>query len=180
MTGSRRLDEIKRDPIEALKEQYRLEGYDEQWIAVRLESITTRNELTDEWAQRGIKLGWQYGALTNEIHKGAFEGMTVQQHKALKVIDQGETLRDHMTSYELAFSILGEARARDVAREENAQGFDENEAIAKQAGQAAGAARRAFEAETGRPVISDKSHIKEIRQRKRIKTANDDEPESTI
>lgn len=175
MTGDRRLNEIANDPIEALREQYRIEGYDDQWITVRIESITTRNELTDEWAKRGIELGWQYGALTNEIHKGAFEGMTVRQHHQLKGLGKGDQLRDHMTSYELAFSILGEARARDESIKKKPEGFAENEEIARQAGEAAGAARKAFEEQIGEPVISNKSYLEE---RKRLTIETDTGEES--
>lgn len=161
-TGSRRLDEIQRDSLEAEREKYRRLGYDEEWINARIGSISVRNELTDEWENRGIE-GREYGILTNTIHKGAFDVGT-KQHKDLKGVDKGN-LRDHMTPTELAISILGEAGTTEIIREENAQGYRENLDAAHRGGQAAGAARKAFEETSGKKVVSNKSYIEE---RKRL------------
>ena len=162
MTGSRRLDEINEDPMEKERERYRLAGYDEKWINARLGSISARNEITDEWDQRGVQ-GREYGILTNEIHEGAFD-MTVKGHKDLKGVEKGN-LRDHMTPAELAITILGETATTEIIRDEDAQGFEENRDAARRGGQGAGAARRAYEDAMGRKVISDKSYIDE---RKRL------------
>lgn len=85
LTGSHRLDEIQADPLEAEREKYRLAGYNEDWINARIGSITTRNQLTDEWQNRGVQ-GREYGILTNEVHKGTFDNMSVKEHKDLKAI----------------------------------------------------------------------------------------------
>lgn len=154
MTGSRRLDEIQADPLEAEREKYRLAGYDEAWINARIGSITVRNQLTDEWQSRGVQQGQEYGILTNEIHKGAFDNMSVKEHRELKGVKRGN-LRDHMTPLELAFTILGEASTIEEVNEADAQGFEEN----KKGGQNAGVARRSFEQASGRPVISDQSYF---------------------
>lgn len=123
-TGSRRLDEIQADPLEAEREKYRLLGYDEDWINARIGSITTRNQLTDEWQRCNVQ-GREYGILTNEIHQGTFDNMSVKAHKELKGVTKGN-LRDHMTPLELAFTILGEASTIEEAKAADAQGFDEN------------------------------------------------------
>lgn len=162
MTGSRRLDEIKNDPLEIEREKYRLAGYDEKWINARIGSISARNEITDEWEQRGIQ-DREYGILTNEIHEGAFD-MSVRKHKKLKGVEKGN-LRDHMTPAELAITILGETGTTEIIREEDSQGFQENRNAARRGGKGAGAARKAYEEAMGKKVISDKSYIEE---RKRL------------
>lgn len=156
-TGSRRLDEIQADPLEAEREKYRLLGYDEDWINARIGSITTRNQLTDEWQKRRVQ-GREYGILTNEIHKGTFDNISVKAHKALKGVEKGN-LRDHMTPLELAFTILGEASTIEEAKATDAQGFEENKKAAQKGGKNAGVARKSFEEASGRPVISNKSYL---------------------
>ena len=158
MTGSRRLDEIQADPLEAEREKYRLAGYDEAWINARIGSITVRNQLTDEWQNRGVQQGQEYGILTNEIHKGAFDNVSIKEHRELKGVKKGN-LRDHMTPLELAFTILGEASTIEEVNAADAQGFEENKKAAQKGGQNAGIARRSFEQASGRPVISDQSYL---------------------
>ena len=156
LTGSRRLDEMQADPLEAEREKYRLKGYDEAWINARIGAITTRNQLTDEWQERGVQ-GREYGVLTSEIHKGTFD-LNVKGHKELKGVKKGN-LRDHMTPLELAFTILGEASTIEEAQENDTQGFEENRQAAQRGGRNAGIARRSFEDASGRPVISDRSYL---------------------
>lgn len=108
MTGSRRLNQIQTDPLETERERYRSAGYDEDWINACIDCITTRNQLTDEWQDRDVQQGQEYGILTNEIHKGTFDYLSVQGHKELRGVKKGN-LRDHMTPIELAFTILREA-----------------------------------------------------------------------
>ena len=156
-TGSRRLDEIQADPLEVEREKYRLLGYDEDWINARIGSITTRNQLTDEWQKRNVQ-GREYGILTNEIHQGTFDNMSVKAHKELKGVAKGN-LRDHMTPLELAFTILGEASTLEEAKAADAQGLEENKKAAQKGGQNAGIARKSFEEASGRPVISNKSYL---------------------
>ena len=172
-TGSRRLDEIQADPLEAERERYRLLGYDEDWINARIGSIATRNQLTDEWQQRGVQ-GREYGILTNEIHKGTFDNMSVKAHKEYKGVQKGN-LRDHMTPLELAFTILGEASTIEEAKAADAQGYDENKNAAVKGGKNAGVARKSFEEASGRPVISNKSYL-EMRKKLEAGEDPDDEP----
>lgn len=169
-TGSRRLDEIQADPLEAEREKYRLAGYDENWINARIGAITTRNQLTDEWQDRGVQ-GREFGILTNEIHKGTFDNMSVKDHKDLKGVKKGN-LRDHMTPLELAFTILGEASTIEEIQDSDAKGFDENKKAAQQGGKNAGVARKSFEEASGRPVVSDKSYLEE---RKKLDAGEDHE-----
>ncbi|HUM69932.1 MAG TPA: hypothetical protein PLK31_13925 [Chloroflexota bacterium] len=79
-------------------------------------------------------------------------------HKKLKQL-QRENLRDHMTGLELAFTILGEAATTEITRQDDAQGFNENQTAARKGGRIAGNARRELEAETGRPVVSSTNYL---------------------
>lgn len=69
--GYERLQEIE-DPELASKrarEIYKAKGYSDDWIEKRMRSIAIREELTDEWKDRGIKEHRDYAILTAEISK---------------------------------------------------------------------------------------------------------------
>jgi hypothetical protein len=91
--------------LEAMRQKYLRQGYDEAWIKQRQITIETRNQLTDEWKSRGVQ-GRQYGILTAVIHRGAFE-MNPSDHRRYKGVEKGE-VRDHMTGLELAFVNVAE------------------------------------------------------------------------
>lgn len=122
-TASRRIDELRQDPMERERERYRRLGRSEEWINARLGAVATRNELTDEWKKRGVE-GREYGVLTNTIHEGTFD-VSVGEHKQLKGMEKGE-LRDQMTPRELAFTILGEDMTTTEIRKTDAQNFQQN------------------------------------------------------
>lgn len=155
-TASRRIDELRLDPIERERERYRRLGRSEEWIHARLASVATRNELTDEWKKRGVQ-GREYGILTNTIHEGTFE-VSVRAHKDLKGMEKGE-LRDQMTPRELAFTILGEDMTTTEIRKTDAQNFPENLEAAVKGGAGAGKLRRQFEEITGESVVSSTSFL---------------------
>lgn len=140
----------------AIRRRYVRQGYDEAWIKQRQITIETRNQLTDEWKSRRIQKK-QYGILTAVIHHGAF-GLNPSDHKKLKGVEKGE-VRDHMTGLELAFINVAEQATIANIQTDDAQGFDENLEAADKGGRSAGAARRAFEEEHGRQVISDQSYL---------------------
>jgi hypothetical protein len=152
----------------AMRLRYLRQGYDEAWIKQRQITIETRNQLTDEWKGRGVQ-GRQYGILTAVIHKGAF-GMKPSEHRELKGLEKGE-VRDHMTGLELAFVNVAEQATIANIYSEDAQGYEENYDAAEKGGRAAGVARRAFEEEHGREVISDQSYLE---QRKQLQTGGED------
>ena len=72
-----------------------------------MRSIAIREELTDEWKNRGVKEQIEYSILTAEISKATF-GLTPSEYKKVKSI-KNQNLRDHMNDLELIFSMLGEA-----------------------------------------------------------------------
>ena len=155
--------------MEAVRQRYLRQGYDEAWIKQRQITIETRNQLTDEWKARGVQ-NKQYGILTAVIHRGAF-GMNPSDHKKLKGVEKGE-VRDHMTGLELAFVNVAEQATIANVQTDDAQGYDENFDAAEKGGRAAGVARLAFEAEHGRQVISDQSYLE---QRKKLQSGTDAE-----
>lgn len=159
--GAERLDEFENPELaaERLRQVYKVKGYSDDWIERRLQSIVTRNELTDEWQNRNVQEGREVAILTAEIAKATF-GLTPSEHKKLKRLKR-ENLRDHMTGLELAFTILGEAATTEITRQENAQGFAENQTAARKGGRIAGNARRELEAETGKPVVSETNYLDE-------------------
>lgn len=155
--GKERLDETA-DPqlaIERAVEAYRRQGYSEKWIKERMSSIKTRNDLTAEWHRSGVEAGSDFAMLTNVLTK-AWSGMTVGQYKTFKGLHK-ESLRDNMTTTELAFNSLAEVSATELSRAKDPSGIGESRDIAAHAGRIAGNARRELEEAIGRSVISSSS-----------------------
>lgn len=107
--GSDRLEEIENPELatQRTRELYKLKGYPDDWIEKRMRSIAIREELTEEWKNRGVKEQKEYAILTAEISKATF-GLTPTQYKKVKGL-KSQNLRDHMNDLELIFSMLGEA-----------------------------------------------------------------------
>ena len=157
MVGKERIEETI-DPEQAIDralDTYLKKGYTEEWIHQRLLAIRIRNELTDEWKKRGVQKGKEYAILTDEISR-AWSGMTTGQYKRLKGLTK-ENLRDNMTDLELVLTMLAEASTTDISKTAKPQTFEENKQVAKRGGKVAGIARQALEAETGKPVITEKN-----------------------
>ena len=155
--GRERIEETI-DPEQAIDralETYLKKGYSEDWVHQRLLAIRIRNELTDEWQKRGVEKGKEYAILTDEITR-AWSGMTTRQYKNLKGLKK-ENLRDNMSDTELVLNMLAEASTRDISKEEKPDGFEESMQVARRGGKVAGTARKALEAETGKPVITSKN-----------------------
>lgn len=116
-----------------------------------------RDELTNEWKQRGVKEGKEYAILTAEISKATF-GIIPSDYKTLKGLTKTtENLRDHMTDLELIFTMLGEASTTEIAKNKNAKGFVENHKAAKAGGSVAGKARKDLEKKSGKKIVSDQN-----------------------
>ena len=80
-----------------------------------------------------------------------------------------------MTEEELIFTQLAELETRKGAITEDAQGLEENKEAAKKGGIAAGAARKAFEEQTGRKVVSSSNFISQIKAAKAKLLGNKDQ-----
>jgi hypothetical protein len=78
--GAERLEEM-RDPALAadrLQWLYRQQGYPEDWIKLRMQTILDRDELTGEWRERGAQEGREFAVLTDTIHSGTFSTHVLQ------------------------------------------------------------------------------------------------------
>ena len=155
--GRERIEETL-DPeliAERLVATYERKGYTREWINQRLMAISARKELTDEWKDRGIEKGMEYAILTDELTK-AWSGMTTRQYKNLKGLKK-ESLRDNMSTTELVLNMLAETAAKETSQTTKPVGFEENRKVAVQGGDIAGNARKAIEAQTGKPVITNQN-----------------------
>ena len=152
--GRERIEETI-DPEQAIDralETYQKKGYDADWIHQRILSIRVRNELTAEWQARGVEQGREYAILTDEITK-AWSGMTTRQYKNLKGLKK-ENLRDNMSTLEIVLNMLAETTTTELSKTHRPEGFEESRIVARRGGKVAGDARRAIEADTGRPAVT--------------------------
>ena len=152
--GRERIEETI-DPEQAIDralETYQKKGYDADWIHQRILSIRVRNELTAEWQARGVEQGREYAILTDEITK-ARSGMTTRQYKNLKGLKK-ENLRDNMSTLEIVLNMLAETTTTELSKAHRPEGFEESRIVARRGGKVAGDARRAIEADTGRPAVT--------------------------
>ncbi len=166
--GYERVQEIE-DPELATKRTrllYKLKGYSEDWIEKRLRGIAIREELTEEWQKRGVRLQREYEILTAEISKAAF-GVTPSQYKKLKGLKR-QNLRDHMDDFELIFTMLGERVTTEISKQEKPDTFSKNASVAYRGGKVAGNARRETEKEIGRSVVSKNNYLKKPEGQKRL------------
>ena len=163
--GSERLEEIENPELatQRTRELYKLKGYPDDWIEKRMRSIAIREELTEEWKNRGIKEQIEYSILTAEISKATF-GITPSQYKQLKGI-KSQNLRDHMTDLELIFSMLGEASTKEIVINTNPKGFEQNKKVAKAGGKIAGDARKQLEIKSGKKVVSSQNYLPESKKK---------------
>jgi hypothetical protein len=152
--GNDRINETQ-DPelaIDRAMFYYRNLGYSEDWINARLQSIQFRKELTDEWKRTGVKEGVEFAILTNAMTK-EWAGRSIREYKQFKGLKK-ESLRDNMTSLELALNILAETSTTELSKVQDPKNLNENKDIARRGGKIAGDARKDIESQTGRSVIS--------------------------
>lgn len=160
--GYERIEEIENPELaqERMKKLYEAKGYPQDWIDKRLRGIAIRQNLTDEWKERGIIGQRDYAILTAEISNATF-GITPGEYKKLKNLPTKSkaNLRDHMTDLELIFTMLGEKVTTEISEKEKPNSMPENKKVAKRGGGVAGKARKETEKELGRSVISDKNYL---------------------
>ncbi len=157
--GYERIQEIENPELaqERMRRIYEQKGYSKDWIEKRLRGIAIRQDLTEEWKQRGITDNRDFAILTAEISKATF-GITPSEHKKLKDLKQ-ENLRDHMTDLKLIFNMLGEKVTTELSKQEKPTTFDKSKQVAKRGGSVAGVARKATEKELGKPVVSKENYL---------------------
>ena len=155
--GRERIEETL-DPeliAERLVSTYERLGYSNEWINQRLQAISARKELTDEWKERGVRKGKEYAILTDEITK-TWSGLTTRQYKNLKGLKK-ESLRDNMSTLELALNMVAEAATTEISKKTKPDGLEANKVVARAGGSAAMAAKDSIEISTGTPVVTRKN-----------------------
>lgn len=160
--GYERIQEIENPELaqERMKQLYEQKGYPKDWIDKRLRGIAIRQNLTEEWQERGITSQRDYAILTAEISKATF-GMTPSEYKQYKNLPSksNANLRDHMTDLELIFTMLGEKMTTEISVVEKPEGLIENKKVARRGGNVAGNARKEAEKELGKSVISRNNYM---------------------
>lgn len=188
--GYERVQEIENPELaqERMKELYELKGYPKDWIDKRLRGIAIRQNLTDEWKERGIESERDYSILTAEISKATF-GITPAEYKNLKgLTKKTQNLRDHMTDLEdrspvaclasergmlqrlcrwrgrrkpqqLIFTMLGEKVTTEISQNEKPETFEKSKKVARRGGGVAGKAREETEKELGRSIVTNQNFL---------------------
>ena len=160
--GYERIQEIENPELaqERMKQLYEEKGYPKDWIDKRLRGIAVRQNLTDEWQERGITTQQDYAILTAEISKATF-GITPSEYKNFKNLPSKSkiNLRDHMTDLELIFTMLGERVTTEISSTEKPETFERSKRVAQRGGHVAGTARKETEKELGRSVISKENFL---------------------
>lgn len=162
--GYERIKEIENPELaqERMKELYEKKGYSKDWIDKRLRGIAIRQNLTDEWKERGITREKDFAILTAEISKATF-GLTPSEYKDHKgLTKKNQNLRDHMSDLELIFTMLGERVTTEISQQEKPETFDENKKVANRGGNVAGIARKQTEKELGHSVISSENYLEKL------------------
>ncbi len=157
--GAERIAEIENPELaqQRIRDTYKAKGYSDAWIEKRIRGIVVRDELTNQWKQRGVKEGMEYAILTAEISKATF-GIAPSDYKKIKGLTKAnENLRDHMTDLELIFVMLGEASTTEIAKNKNAKGFIQNKKAAKEGGSVAGKARKDLEKKSGKKITTSQN-----------------------
>jgi prophage antirepressor-like protein len=172
--GKERIDEIENPELAMgrMQELYEKKGYPKEWIDKRLRGIAVRQDLTDEWRNRGASSSVEFAILTNEIMQGTFE-LKVDEYKQVKSLER-ENLRDHMTDIELILTMLAEATTTTLHRGRESQGIKPLRKDAQDGGAVAGRTRKDIERQTGKPVVSA-ANFKRLgsRRPKRLKAEED-------
>lgn len=159
--GYERVLEIENPELaqDRMKELYEQKGYPKDWIDKRLRGIAIRQNLTDEWKERGITEDRDYAILTAEISKATF-GMTPSAYKAYKGLESpNQNLRDHMTDLELIFTMLGERVTTELSKQEKPDTMPKHKSVARRGGKVAGNARKETEKELGHSIISSENYL---------------------
>lgn len=159
--GYERVQEIENPELaqERMKELYEQKGYPKDWIDKRLRGIAIRQNLTDEWKERGITEKSDYAILTAEISRATF-GLTPSDYKRYKgLTKKNQNLRDHMSDLELIFTMLGERVTTEISQKEKPDTFTKSKQVAQRGGNVAGVAREQAEKELGRSVVSPENFL---------------------
>lgn len=139
--------------IERARQTYLDKGYTEEWTNARMKSIPARKELTEEWKKRGAITTKDFAILTNDISKGTF-GITTNQHKAIKELNNKQNLRDNMSPLELALTTLAEVTTTELHKANESIGMNSLRNDAQEGGEIASRTRKDIEKRIGKKVVT--------------------------
>jgi DNA-damage-inducible protein D len=164
MAGAERIKDTAQPSrlVDRAVSSYRDQGRDDEWIDGRLQNISARNELTDEWKERGAE-GVKAAPITQAMHKEML-GHTPAEHRRLKRLGDSHELRDQFDGLELAITTLGERAAKTIIVEQDTKTFADTKAASLEGAKIAGDAARKIEAAIKRP-IANKSNFLTDQQR---------------
>lgn len=162
--------------IERARQTYLKKGYTEEWTNARINGIPARTELTDEWKKRGVVNSKDFAILTNDISKGTF-GITTNQHKNIKGLNDKQNLRDNMSAMELALMTLAEVTTTELHKSNDSQGMAELRIDAQDGGEIASVTRRNIEKKIGKKVVTSENALdftnkREIENKSNIELEN--------
>lgn len=155
--GYERVEEAE-DPEKAIQRamaMYLKKGYSKNWVDLRLKSIETRKDLTNEWQERGILSNKEFAILTDDI-TFAWAGIKTKDYKKVKDLKK-ENLRDNMTNLELVLNMLAETSTTEISKVKKPRTLPENRMVAHEGGSIAGNALKEIESKTGKKVITSEN-----------------------
>ena len=138
-------------------DSYRKRGMSEKWIKTRIETINSRNHLTDTLKDHGIK-GNEYGRTTDILYERAFE-LKAKELREVKGLDDKDRLRDNMSRQELTVVNISEDLLEGIIKKNDSQGFDEIKEDAKVAGDYGARIREIMEEALGKSIITKKKDL---------------------
>lgn len=160
--GYERIQEVENPELaqDRAKEYYELKGYPKDWIDKRIRGMAIRQELTDEWKNRGIKQERDFAILTNEISKATFD-KTIDEYKKFKSLSnkKNTNLRDHMNDWELILTMVGEKATTDITKAKNSKSFVKCKESAKAGGKIAKNTKRQLEKKIGKSILSKENFL---------------------
>lgn len=166
--GYERVQEIENPELaqKRMRDLYKTKGYPDSWIEKRMRGIVIREELTNEWKNRGADEKNDFKILTAEIAKATFD-VTPSEHKKLKGLKR-ENLRDHMVDMELILTMLGEATTSELTKTRDSKGLDPLKKDAKDGGNVAGRTRKDIEKQTGKKIVSPDNFLPKKKRPKKL------------
>jgi hypothetical protein len=158
--GAERIEELD-EPSAAVGraiKAYRERGRPDEWIDDRLQNISSRNELTDEWKNRGIDTSGKIANVTRAMSEKML-GVAPKDHNEMKALGKKHELGDHYDGLELTITTLGEKAAKALIVERDTQGYQPTRDASMEGAQVAEDARRNIEVRLGRPVANGSNFL---------------------
>lgn len=141
---------------ERARTKWKKQGYDDEWIGIREETIDVRNFHTDVLKAHGNKTGKDYAKCTDATYKGTTGGMDTEAIKKALDLKKGQNPRDYMKKGALMAVKTSEFIASLIMEKENTQGFNENLKACEKGAETGHKVFTAIEEATGRSALTGK------------------------